>query len=97
MSFLNNGLSSKHGPVIAEDVLKTGICGKRREWRKNSPSHRRRLNTEEKAKVAAALGHKINSIPCCSSYFAPGSFGEKDDSFCSSNRPGAIPPILKSS
>ena len=81
MSFLNNGLPSEHSPVIAVDVLKTGICGKRREWRKNSPSHRRRLNTEEKAKVAAALGHKINSIPCRASYFGPGCFEEKDDSF----------------
>ena len=71
--------------------------GREESGEQNSPSHRRRLNTEEKAKVAAALGHKINSIPCRASYFGPGCFEEKDDSFCSSNRPGAIHSILKSS
>ena len=41
-------------------------------------NHRRRIKTEEKAKVvAAAWGTAlIDSIPCHPSYFAPGQFEE---------------------
>ena len=39
--------------------------------------HRRRIKTEEKAKVgAAAWGGRIDFIPCRASYFAPGRFEE---------------------
>ena len=40
----------------------------------------KRINTEEKAKVADALwGDRIYSIPCLASYSAPGRYDEKDE------------------
>ena len=45
-----------------------------------SSQYRRRVNTEEKAKVvAAAWGGRIDSIPCRASYFAPVWFDEKEE------------------
>ena len=42
---------------------------------KSSRVHRRRIYTEEKAKVVAAeFGDRIYKIPCHASYFAPGRF-----------------------
>ena len=44
------------------------------------PGHWRRIKTEEKAKVVSAVwGTGLDSIPCRTSYFAPGWFEEKDE------------------
>ena len=40
--------------------------------------HRRMIYTEEKAKVVAAAGSQIDSIPCRASIFAPGRFEDKN-------------------
>ena len=48
---------------------------------------RRRIYTEEKAKVRrCCLGDRINTIPCRSSYFAPGWYKEKDEFMQNSKR-----------
>ena len=48
--------------------------------RLNDIAHRRRINTEEKVKVVAAVwGDRMDSIPCRTGYFSPGWFEEKDE------------------
>ena len=57
---------------------------------------RKRINTEEKAKVVAAVwgGGRIYSIPCRARYFAQDDFEEKDEFILFfSDHPGAIHPI----
>ena len=64
--------------------------------------HRRRINTEEKSKVVAAIwGAQIASVCCHASYLGLWHKCDKDDSrkrmnsFYYSNRPGASHPILQ--
>ena len=69
--------------------------------------HRRRINTDEKAKVVAAVWRaEFMKIPCRASNFAPGWLEERDEfilffksNWCnwtySSNRPGAFQSILQ--
>ena len=62
----------------------------------DSTNHRRRINTEEKAKVvAASWGDRIYSNPCLASYFALGRFEEYVEFILLFKSSGAIHPILQ--
>ena len=84
--------------------LEDDLTGLWRHGYRNQYYHTRRIKTEEKAKVVAAV-ERIDQIPCGASYFAPGWFEERDEfiqfiesSWCHSSyslyHPDAIHSIL---
>ena len=76
--------------------LKILTGGRNKDDGFNPPNNTRRIKTEEKAKVVAAVwGREFIQFITALAILHQNDFKEKDEFFLFSNHPGAIHPILQ--